>query len=54
MTKREKELMIMLKETDLQNVKIILQIQSKRLSQKEIDFFLDRILTIQKEINELK
>lgn len=54
MTDREKQLLIMLKETDLQNIKIILQIQSKRLSQKEIDFYLDKILKIQEEINEIK
>jgi len=54
MTEREKQLLIMLKETDLNNLKVILQIQSKKLSQKEIDFYLDKILTIQTEIKELK
>lgn len=54
MTDREIELMIMLKEIDLQNIKIILKIQSKRLSIKEIDFFLDKILSIEEEIKKLK
>ena len=53
MTNREIELLIMLKEVDLKNVKVILQIQFKRLIQKEIDFYLDKMLEIQEEINEL-
>ncbi len=53
MTNREIELLIMLKEVDLKNVKVILQIQFKRLTQKEIDFYLDKMLEIQEEINEL-
>ena len=53
MTNREIELLIMLKEVDLKNVKIQLQIQFKNLTQERIDFYLDRILKIQQEINEL-
>ncbi len=53
MINREIELLIMLKEVDLKNVKVILQIQFKRLTQKEIDFYLDKMLEIQEEINEL-
>lgn len=44
----------MLKETDLNNLKIILRIQSAKLSPKEIDFYLDKILAIQTEIKKLK
>lgn len=53
MTNREIELLIMLKGVDLKNVKILLQIQFKNLTQERIDFYLDRILKIQQEINEL-
>jgi phage terminase Nu1 subunit (DNA packaging protein) len=53
MTNREIELLIMLKEVDLKNVKVVLQIQFKNLTQERIDFYLDRILKIQQEINEL-
>ncbi len=53
MTNREIELLIMLKEVDLKNVKVVSQIQFKNLTQERIDFYLDRILKIQQEINEL-
>ena len=53
MTNREIELIMMLKKVDLNNVKAVLQIQLKKLTQERIDFYLDRILKIQQEINEL-
>ncbi len=54
MTDREKQLLIMLKESDLNNIKIILQIQVLKLSYTETTFYLDKILKIQEEINKIK
>jgi hypothetical protein len=54
MNQREKELRIMMLEVELKNIKIILQLQKDTLSEKDVDYFLDKMLKVTAEIAILK
>ncbi|TAE18397.1 MAG: hypothetical protein EAZ95_04145 [Bacteroidetes bacterium] len=54
MTKREKELLLLLAETDLKNLKIILRLKESTASQEDIDALLDKIWHVMHHIEELK
>jgi vacuolar-type H+-ATPase subunit C/Vma6 len=54
MTKREKELLLLLAETDLKNLKIILRLKEGTASQAEIDSLLEKIWNVMHQIEHLK
>jgi len=56
MNKREKELLLQLERVELQNLKIVLSLKqsSEKITQTEIDYFLDKILLSSQRIKDLE
>ena len=56
MNRREKELLLQLEKVELENLKIILNLKqsSEKVTQTEIDYFLDKILISSKRIKDLE
>ena len=54
MNRREKELLLMMAETELQNLKVILELRKSTASQNEVDTILDKIWKTMQDINEMK
>jgi hypothetical protein len=56
MNKREKELLLQLEKVELENLKIILSLKqsSEKLTQTELDYFLEKISISLKKIKELE
>jgi len=56
MNQREKELLLQLERVELQNLKIVLNLKqsSEKITQTEIDYFLDKILISSERIKDLE
>jgi hypothetical protein len=56
MSKRERELLLQLERVELQNLKIVLNLKqsSEKITQTEIDYFLDKILLSSQRIKDLE
>lgn len=56
MSKRERELLLQLERVELQNLKIVLSLKqsSEKITQMEIDYFLDKILISSQRIKDLE